>query len=62
MESDSVTFNTFTCFEAIGQKHCLTVLSIHILNSLNIDQIPQVDAEIIVKFLDKINKGYDPKV
>ena len=52
----------FDVVDNIGRKHCLTVTTVHLMNKLGLDKVPQINHQVLPRFLGKIQKGYQPEV
>ena len=37
---DEINFNMFSVVENIGRNHCLTVVTVHLMNKLGLDKVP----------------------
>ena len=50
-----ITFDIHESFRMIGRSNALQVMTVHIMNQLNLfDSLPQVNAQIFTRFLNKI--------
>lgn len=53
-----INFNTHEVFEKIGRKNALSVMTVHIMQKLGLDKIPQINQSILTRFLNRVYKGY----
>jgi hypothetical protein len=59
---EQIDFNIHRFTEHIGRKSALSVLTIHILQKLQLNKNPNLNEEILSRFLGQIFKGYRREV
>ena len=60
--ADDVNFNTLQFCKDLGRRAALSVLTIHILQVLNIDKLPHMNQMKLSRFIGQIYKGYKREV
>mmetsp|Transcript_28966 Transcript_28966/g.35886 ORF Transcript_28966/g.35886 Transcript_28966/m.35886 type:complete len:185 (-) Transcript_28966:863-1417(-) len=57
-DADEINFNTLQFCRSLGRKSALSVMTVYILQVLNIDKLQQLNQMKLSRFIGQIYKGY----